>query len=187
MSGQASASPPEVRLAFPACEPGIGTVIGEPETRGLIAGVRIAPIRVWADDRGEFFEIARVGEGLIAGFDPASLQVSATSSYPGAIKAFHYHLRQTDCWAPWTGMLQLALVDLREGSDTQGARNTLYVGSRRPWLVLIPPGVAHGYKVIGVERGSVVYLTSRHYDPADEGRLRYDDPRLNYDWSPQHQ
>jgi dTDP-4-dehydrorhamnose 3,5-epimerase len=180
-------SPPSpIRLAFPACEPGIGKVISVPESGGLIAGVRIAPIRVWADDRGEFFEVARAGEGLIAGFDPADLQVSATSGYPGAIKAFHYHLRQADCWAPWTGMLQVALVDLREGSATQGERNTLYLGARRPWSLLIPAGVAHGYKVIGDTRASVIYLASRHYDRTDEGRLPYDDPRLNYDWSQQH-
>ena len=47
------------------------------------------------------------------------------------------------------GMLQVALVDLRPDSPTFGAKNTLYVGALRPWQILIPPGVAHGYKVIG--------------------------------------
>ena len=50
------------------------------------------------------------------------------------------------------GTLQVALVDLRLGSPTFGARNTMYVGPLRPWHILIPPGVAHGYKVVGQAR-----------------------------------
>ena len=67
------------------------------------------------------------------------------------------------------GLLQVALVDLRLGSPTFGARNTLYVGGLRPWQILIPPGVAHGYKVIGKEDSMLVYLTDRFYDPRGRG------------------
>jgi dTDP-4-dehydrorhamnose 3,5-epimerase len=51
--------------------------------------------------------------------------------------------------------------------------------------VLIPPGVAHGYKVIGQEAAVLVYVTSRFYDPADECRIAVDDARLAYDWETQ--
>ena len=47
-------------------------------------------------------------------------------------------------------MLQIALVDLRPDSPTYGRRNTIYAGNLRPWQMLIPPGVAHGYKVLGM-------------------------------------
>ena len=49
-----------------------------------------------------------------------------------------------------------------------------------------PPGVAHGYKVIGPGPALLVYMTDRLYDPADEGRIAFDDPRINYDWETQH-
>ena len=49
-------------------------------------------------------------------------------------------------------MFQVALVDLRLGSPTFGERNTMYVGALRPWQVLIPPGVGHGYKIIGARK-----------------------------------
>ena len=52
----------------------------------------------------------------------------------------------------------------------------MYVGALRPWHVLIPPGVAHGYKVIGGEEALLVYLTDRFYNPKDEGRIPYNDP-----------
>jgi dTDP-4-dehydrorhamnose 3,5-epimerase len=83
-------------------------------------------------------------------------------------------------------MFQVALVDLRAGSCTFGAKNTLYVGALRPWQLLIPPGVAHGYKVIGSEPAMLVYLTDRFYDPQDEGRIPYNHPGIAYDWELQH-
>jgi len=114
------------------------------------------------------------------------IQISTTLTYPRTIKAIHYHYEQTDVWAPITGMLQVFLYDLRRGSPTFGLINTLYVGSYRPWEILIPPGVAHGYKVLGANPAQLVYLTDRYYNPQDEGRLPYNDPDVAYDWETQH-
>ena len=83
-------------------------------------------------------------------------------------------------------MLQVALVDLRRGSPTFGARNTMYTGVFRPWQVLIPPGVAHGYKVISREPSLLVYATDQVYNPKDEGRIAYNHPAIAYDWELQH-
>lgn len=173
-------------LMIPECEKGIGNVILKPDSADLIEGVRIAPAALWPDDRGFFEEILRVGHGIAAHFNPSTTQVSAALGYPGTIKAFHFHRFQSDFWAPVGGLLQVALVDLRRGSATCGRRNTLYIGQLRPWQLLIPPGVAHGYKVIGVEPALLVYVTDRFYDPSDEGRIPYNEPRIAYDWETQH-
>ena len=175
----------QAQIELPQCNKGIGTVITSPASPGLIDGVHIELHSVWPDDRGQFMEVLRVGHGLAGAFPPATTQVSATVTYPGIVKAFHYHLRQYDCWTVVTGMLQIALADVRKGSPTFGQRNTLYVGNSRTWQVLIPPGVAHGYKVIGTESAVLVYVTSSFYDPADECRMAYDDRHLNYDWETQ--
>jgi dTDP-4-dehydrorhamnose 3,5-epimerase len=173
-------------LAYPQCEPGIGQVITSPNSAHLIDGVQVEPFSLWPDDRGYFLEIARLGEGMAGALPLADTQVSSALSYPGTIKAFHYHQRQTDYWVVASGMFQVALVDLRVDSKTFGTRNTLYVGSLRPWRLLIPPGVAHGYKVLGSDSGVLVYLTSQKYDPADEGRIAYNDSGIAYDWELQH-
>lgn len=172
-------------IDVPQCEKGIGAVITASGDRSLIDGVRVEPIALWPDDRGHFLEVQRIGHGLAAAFPPATSQVSATVTYSGIIKAFHYHCLQFDCWTVVKGMLQVVLADLRRDSPTLGQRNTLYVGEKRPWQVLIPPGVAHGYKVIGSESAVLVYVTSRFYDPMDECRIAFDDRRLNYDWETQ--
>ncbi len=163
----------------------IGSVILKPDSADLIDGVRVAPFPLWPDDRGYFLEVARLGQGLIAGFGPTT-QVSSALSYPGTIKAFHFHREQTDVWVPVNGTLQVALVDLRPASPTFGRRNTLYVGHLRPWQILIPPGVGHGYKIIGAEPALLVYLTDRFYNPKDEGRIAYNHPGIHYDWETQH-
>ena len=49
-------------------------------------------------------------------------------------------------------------------------------------VVKIPPGVAHGYRVL---EGPVhlFYIVSQEYDGTDEGRLPHDDPEISYDWT----
>jgi len=175
-----------LELVTPNCEKGIGKVILAADSKDLIYGVRAQPLAIWPDDRGYFLEVLRMGQGFVTDFPKDSTQVSAALSYPGAIKAFHFHREQTDCWVPVAGMLQVVLVDLRKQSPTFGLRNTLYLGALRPWQLLVPPGVAHGYKVIGTNPAILVYLTDRFYNPKDEGRIPYDDPQIQYDWETQH-
>ena len=184
-AGRSLPSRETLELAIPECEKGIGALIGSPDSTELIDGVRIQPLTVYPDDRGYFLEVQRMGRGLAAGFPAATSQVSAALNYAGAIKAFHFHLHQTDCWTPAMGLLQVALVDLRRDATTFGRRNTIYVGPLRPWQILIPPGVGHGYKVIGGEQAMLIYMTDRFYNPQDEGRIPYNDPGINYDWETQ--
>jgi dTDP-4-dehydrorhamnose 3,5-epimerase len=176
----------DLELGVPECSKGIGAVITSPASGDLIEGVRIQPLSLFPDDRGYFLEVQRIGQGLAAEFVPERSQVAAALNFPGVVKAFHFHLHQTDCFTPVKGMLQLALVDLRVGSGTFGLRNTIYMGAWRLWQVLIPPGVGHGYKVIGNEESLLVYMTNQFYNPDDEGRIPYNDPSINYDWETQH-
>jgi len=175
-----------VQISMPTCEKGIGDVILAHDSAKLIDGVRCAPVALWPDDRGYFLEVQRAGVGLNVHFPLETTQISAALNYPGIIKAFHFHRHQTDCWTPAMNMLQVALVDLRADSPTYGWRNTLYVGNLRPWQILIPPGVAHGYKVVGTGPSLLIYGTDRFYNPADEGRIPHNHPGLNYDWELQH-
>jgi dTDP-4-dehydrorhamnose 3,5-epimerase len=175
-----------IRISVPKCDPGIGHVIRTPDAAELIDGVIVRPYDLWPDDRGYFLEVVRMGQGLAASFSAETTQVSAALSYPGIIKAFHYHLYQTDLWVPASGMFQVTLVDLRPESGTFGRKNTIYAGALKPWQLLIPPGVGHGYKVIGEQPATLVYVTNRLYNPKDEGRIPYDDPSIAYDWELQH-
>jgi dTDP-4-dehydrorhamnose 3,5-epimerase len=165
---------------------GWGATITDLRSPQLIQGVELEALTQFPDDRGSFAELFRFGEpGIARDYESGSgseIQVSYTFAYPGTIKAIHYHFDQTDLWAPLSGMFQVFLCDLRESSSTCGQVNTLFVGTHRLWKLRIPPGVAHGFKIVGTEAGVLVYATNRFYNPQDEGRMAYDDPDMNYDW-----
>lgn len=177
---------------LPGTEPGLavparsrrdtGVVIATPQSQDLIPGLVVEIGELWPDDRGVFTELFR--QGGAGGFN--ARQVSAAITYAGVIKALHYHCRQTDWWAPLRGQFQMVLVDLRLDSPAFGRVNTIFAGDWRPWRVRIPPGVGHGYKVLGEQPGWLVYATDQTYDPTDEGRIPYDDAGLNYAWETQH-
>jgi len=171
-----------ISIETPKCEPGIGKIIRTPDSRDLIDGIQVRPYDLWPDDRGYFLEIVRLKQGLAADFVPETTQVSAALSYPGTIKAFHFHRHQTDLWVPSQGMFQVALVDLRPDSRTYGLKNTMYTGALKPWQIFIPPGVGHGYKVIGQQVGMLIYVTNCLYNPQDEGRIAHDHSSIAYDW-----
>jgi dTDP-4-dehydrorhamnose 3,5-epimerase len=51
----------------------------------------------------------------------------------------------------------------------------MYVGALRPWQVLIPPGIAHGYKVISREPAILVYATDQFYNPKGRRKINFTD------------
>ena len=146
----------------------------------MIEGVVVKACTVHSDDRGSLIEIVRDDEPVFRDVK----QTTFTVAYPGVIKAFHWHKRQWDVWFIVSGMAQVVLYDLREGSPTCGETQVIYMGVRQPMVVAIPPGVAHGYRALGHEPAALLYHTTEHYDPADpdEMRIPFDDPRIGFDW-----
>src|SRR5262245_29323911 len=138
----------------------------------MIQGVQLKPLRRFADDRGYLMELVRADDPFFTEFG----QTVATLSYPGVIKAFHWHERQDDYWAVLQGMAQVVLHDLRQGSPSQGTTDVHYLGEFNPQVLAIPRGVAHGYRVLGAEPALLLYTVTRTYDPAnpDEHRIPYD-------------
>lgn len=146
----------------------------------ILEEVKVKKIKRFADDRGFFSEIIKEGEETFRSIK----QTSYTETYPGVIKAFHWHRKQYDVWFPIKGSIQIVLYDLRKDSSTFKQTQVIYAGEDNPSLILIPPGVAHGYRVLGSQRAGLFYHTSEAYDPnnPDEERIPFDDPKVNFDW-----
>ena len=138
-SGRPLASLGGLELAVPECPKGIGALIGAADSAERSRALKSRRWRCTRTTAATFSKCSASVKDWPRAFPPDSSQVSAALSYAGTIKAFHYHLRQTDCWTPAKGLFQVALVDLRLGSPTFGKRNTMYVGPLRPWQILIPP------------------------------------------------
>ena len=150
----------------------------------MIDGVKVKRITKYCDDRGYFTELVRDDEHLLSHFGQASMSMS----YPGVIKAFHYHKKQDDLWFFPSGNAQVVLYDLREDSETKGQTDVYYMGEENQILLLIPKGVAHGYRVLGEKPATIIYFTTESYDPAspDEHRLSYDNKEIGFDWTTKH-
>jgi dTDP-4-dehydrorhamnose 3,5-epimerase len=148
--------------------------------RSAIEGVQWAELRRFHDDGGSMTELARLTEGLhkdLAGF--VVRQVNYSEMEPGAIKAFHLHMRQTDVWfVPPDCKMLAVLGDARKGSATEGNVQRLVLGDGTSRLLRIPPGVAHGVRNIAPSRGRLLYFVDVNFDPqpdrCDEGRLPWD-------------
>jgi len=145
----------------------------------MIEGVVMRDLDTRTDTRGFFREIIRVTDGDFAeGF----AQWSHSMMYTGVIKAWHFHRVQVDWWYVGSGVILVALHDTRTGSATYRRTMDLLMGDNQPARVLrIPPGVAHGCKCLSGP-AHLFYITSRVYDPEEEGRIPYDDPEIGYDW-----
>ncbi len=76
-------------------------------------------------------------------------QSTITKTYPGVIKAFHWHQKQDDLWYVADGMARIVLYDRRPDSPTYGQTQVIYAGEDNPLLVLIPAGIAHGLSGAG--------------------------------------
>ena len=158
----------------------------------MIAGVKIKKLVVHQDipdtpqtdavqKTGFLMEVLRDDDGLLAKFG----QSTFTVAYHGTIKAFHWHEKQDDLWFVATGRALIVLYDNRPDSPTFKKTQTLFAGADDYKLVLIPKGVAHGYKVISQEPVLLFYHTTESYnsqDP-DEKRIPWNDPKINFDWS----
>lgn len=147
----------------------------------MIEGVRTKTIKKHCDDRGFFAELIRDDEPeLLSHFGQASWSMS----YPGVIKAFHYHEKQDDLWFFPAGNAQVVLYDLRESSPTKGETSVFYMGEENPIMLLIPKGVAHGYRVLGEKAAVIIYFTTESYNPKspDEKRIKWDDPTIAFCW-----
>ena len=150
----------------------------------MIEGVKVKTLVKYPDDRGFFAEILRDDDGLLNRFGQASI----SKTYPGVIKAFHYHQFQEDLWFFPVGNAQVVLHDLRPDSPTYKETNIFYMGEDNPVLLLIPIMVAHGYRVLGNLPAVIIYFTTQSYQPGnpDEHRIPWDDSFIGFDWSTQN-
>ncbi len=148
----------------------------------MIHDVKVKKLTVIPDDRGRLMEMLRADDELFDKFG----QVYLSTTYPGVIKAWHYHKLQKDNFVCVRGMVKLVLADTRDGSPSKGEVAEFVIGEHNPLLVQVPIGVYHGWKCLGNRESFVVNLTTNtyNYDDPDEYRLDpHNNGLIDYDWA----
>jgi dTDP-4-dehydrorhamnose 3,5-epimerase len=146
----------------------------------MIEGARLTPLKVHPDERGRLMEMFRCDEPDFERFG----QVYVTAAYPGVVKAWHYHKKQTDNFICIQGMMKVVLYDSREGSPTKGQVNEFFLGQWNPARLRIPPNVYHGFKCISTGEALIVNVPTEVYNPKDpdEYRLPAHSTEIPYKW-----
>ncbi len=143
-----------------------------------IKGAKVAKLRAFGDERGRFVETFRT-----EWFPERSweiVQTNRSDSVAGVLRGLHYHFKQVDYWFVTSGEIRVGLADLRAGSPTRGASQTVTLRGDEPTGLFIPSGVAHGF--YAVTDVTLTYIVDNYYDGDDELGVAWDDPELAVDW-----
>lgn len=103
--------------------------------------------------------------------------VNLTWAYPGRVVAWHRHRTQTDHWFVVKGYLKVGLMD-----DDRNVR-WVYLGENERRVLSIPPGLWHGYMVLGEQEAVLMYYVTAKYDASNPDEERMTVAESGVDWS----
>jgi dTDP-4-dehydrorhamnose 3,5-epimerase len=153
-------------------------------TRSRIPDVLVIEPRVFADERGVFFESwSDERFRRETGVDVAFVQDNYSSSRRGVLRGLHYQVDRPQGKLVWVsrGSVFDVVVDLRRGSATFGQWVGHELSESNRLQLWVPPGFAHGFFVLSDEV-DVLYKATDTYSPGGERTLRWDDPALSISW-----
>jgi dTDP-4-dehydrorhamnose 3,5-epimerase len=128
----------------------------------MIDGVKAVPLETRVDDRGYLVEVARA-EGtsgphaVVHRFGQVYMVGDASRN---TVRAFHKHAELWDWFFISHGSAKFVLVDDRPESPTKGQIDTHIIGERNPTLLVVPPGVFHGW--MSLEDDTQMISTASH-------------------------
>lgn len=140
----------------------------------MIDGVKVIDLAIREDDRGYLIEVARAAgdpepHGVVHRFGQVYL---VGDPVLGTIRAFHKHNELWDWFFISHGSAKFVLKDDRASSPTNGAIMTVIASARRPRLIVVPPGVYHGW--MSLEDDTQMVSTASHIynrEKPDEVRI----------------
>jgi dTDP-4-dehydrorhamnose 3,5-epimerase len=168
--------PVAVRIESPRVWPVLGDVRAAWEHATTAREPVFVPVAVHADDRG--WSLMNQMLGVMS----AEGQVNYSLQYPGVVKAWHRHAKQTDFWICLNGHLKAGIHRPDDG------RTWMQVfGEKRPGVLIIPPTLWHGAATVGHEPAGLLYYVTHAYDPAkpDEERRPFDSVE-GFPWEVRH-
>lgn len=150
-----------------------------------IPDVKIIEPKVFADDRGFFYETFNCkkleDEGII--FNPIQ-ENCAFSLKKGTIRGLHFQtnpMAQAKLVRCTQGKVMDYAVDLRRNSPTYLKSVCVELSDENKKQLYIPRGFAHGVISL-VDNSMIEYFADNLYSPENDRSIRYDDPQIAIDW-----
>ena len=149
-----------------------------------IPDVLVLSPRVFADDRGAFFEsFNRRAFAEAVGREVEFVQDNQSTSRRHVLRGLHYQEPQPQgkLVRALAGTIFDVAADIRPGSATFGRWVGVELSAANRRQLWVPEGLAHGFLVLS-ESAEVLYKTTDFYAPSCERCLRWDDPTLAIAW-----
>ncbi len=148
-----------------------------------LEGLVLIEPRCFGDARGFFLESYQDVRYRDAGIPDRFVQDNQSRSEKGVLRGLHFQARrpQAQIVTVMRGRVFDVGVDLRPASPTFGRWFGVELSDAGPRQLYMAPGFAHGFCVLS-DWADLHYKVSRHYDAADEGGLRWNDPQIGIRW-----
>ena len=153
-------------------------------TSTTIADVLVIEPKVFADERGFFFE--SFNERAFAqatGITPKFVQDNHSRSVRNTLRGLHYQIQQPQgkLVRSVVGEVFDVVVDIRRSSPTFGQWVGEYLSADNKKMMWIPAGLAHGFSVLS-DYADFLYKTTDYWAPQHERTLLWNDPELAIAW-----
>jgi dTDP-4-dehydrorhamnose 3,5-epimerase/CDP-3, 6-dideoxy-D-glycero-D-glycero-4-hexulose-5-epimerase len=150
-------------------------------TRELLPGARLVSLRRLGDLRGTFVK-TYARSVFDANGEPFDLREEFYSfSHKDVIRGMHFQLPPHDhvklVYCPVGAVLDV-LGDRRRGAG-QGQIASLVLSEDEPSMLVIPKGVAHGFKALR-DNSLMIYKTSTEHAPSQDAGIHWDS--FGFDW-----
>jgi len=149
--------------------------------RELLPGAMLVALKRFEDARGSFVKTYARGAFEAAGIGFDFREEFYSFSRKDVVRGMHFqlpphdHVKLVTCPA---GAVLDVLVDLRRGPG-YGRVASVVLSADEPALLVIPKGIAHGFKALR-DDSLMVYKTSTEHAPSHDAGIRWDS--FGFDW-----
>ena len=150
-----------------------------------IPAVKVLTPRRFSDNRGWFSESYNRNLLKEAGIDLDFVQDNHSfSANVGTVRGLHYQsppFAQDKLVRVIRGSVLDVVVDVRDGSPTQGQWVSVELSAKNGMQLFVPVGFLHGF-ITQEPDTELVYKVTDYYSSECDGAVRWDDPDLKIDW-----
>jgi dTDP-4-dehydrorhamnose 3,5-epimerase len=144
-----------------------------------IDGLLTVSLKRIADERGAVYHMLRATDSHFVQFG----EIYFSSVYRGVVKAWKNHTSLTTNYACISGRVLIVAFDDRVDSPTRGGLVEVDVSPDDNYaLVVVPPGVWHGFQGLADPISILANCATEPHDPAELDRCDLHDPRVPYAW-----
>jgi dTDP-4-dehydrorhamnose 3,5-epimerase len=153
-------------------------------TETIIPGTLIFEPKIFADDRGYFFESYNKQHFLKAGIDVEFVQDNQSLSQKGTVRGMHAQsapFEQGKLVRVIQGRVMDVIIDARKGSPAYGRHIAVELTADNNQQLWVPPGCLHGFVTLQ-DNTIFTYKVTNYYHKDAEVGVIWNDPELAIGW-----